>query len=405
MMASADAEDDPVQHHADERDRGAEGHQHRQVGRAGRWIGSPAGGTWSLGSAISRRTPTTHAAANTASAMTLAMRAVRRFRRASLRSTTTVFYQTGRMPTRMASVLGIDVGGTKVAVARVEGARAEGKVEAGHRPRARRRAAGRHRGSGRPGGGRRRRPGGDRRGRARRRWSSPPGTALASVNIPLEGVPLREELGKRFGVPGVRGQRRQLRRAGRGPAGARPAGPAPGDADAGHRRGRRRDHRRPDLARPHRPGRRAGPRDRGRPDGAGRIGRRLPAARLAGVALQRPRPGAGHHRGRADGRGGPAGAQARRRRPRLGPRGGGRRAGGRRARRWRCSPASRAGWAWASPASSTPSSPSAWCWAGASRAPPTCSWTARRRRPSATRCRRCGSASRSTWPAAARTPA
>ena len=27
------------------------------------------------------------------------------------------------------------------------------------------------------------------------------GTVVASVNIPLAGVPLREELGRRFGVP------------------------------------------------------------------------------------------------------------------------------------------------------------------------------------------------------------
>ncbi len=132
--------------------------------------------------------------------MTLAIRAVRRFRRASLRSTTPVFYQTGRMPRRMASVLGIDVGGTKVAVARVEGARAADKIEEatdlehvdalldgieeivgrvvgdGERPDAV--------GVGVPS-----------------QVEFATGTALASVNIPLEGVPLREELGKRFGVP------------------------------------------------------------------------------------------------------------------------------------------------------------------------------------------------------------
>ena len=128
------------------------------------------------------------------------MSAVRRLRRASLRSTTTVFYQTGTMPTRMASVLGIDVGGTKVAVARVEGAQAQDKIEAatelehvdalldgiertvgqvvgdGPRPEAI--------GVGVP---------------SQVDFAS--GTALSSVNVPLEGVPLREQLGKRFGVP------------------------------------------------------------------------------------------------------------------------------------------------------------------------------------------------------------
>jgi glucokinase len=98
------------------------------------------------------------------------------------------------------SVLGIDVGGTKVAVARVEGARAAGKVERatelsdvdalldgiaeivkevvgdGDGPEAI--------GVGVPS-----------------QVDFATGTALASVNIPLEGVPLREELGRRFGVP------------------------------------------------------------------------------------------------------------------------------------------------------------------------------------------------------------
>jgi glucokinase len=98
------------------------------------------------------------------------------------------------------SVLGIDVGGTKVAVARVEGAEAVEKVEQatelahadglldgieqtvaqvvgdGEGPEAI--------GVGVPS-----------------QIDFATGTVLASVNIPLEGVPLREELGKRFGVP------------------------------------------------------------------------------------------------------------------------------------------------------------------------------------------------------------
>ena len=239
------------------------------------------------------------------------MSAVRRLRRASLRSTTTVFYQTGTMPTRMASVLGIDVGGTKVAVARVEGARAHGQDRGRHRARTRGRAPGRHRAHRRAGRGRRPGPRGDRRRRALAGGLRQRDRAVEREH-PVGGSSAARAARQALRGARVRGQRRQLRRAGRGAAGARPAGPAPGDADAGHRRGRRRDHRRPDRARPHRAGRRARPRDRGRADGAGGIGGRFPAARLAGVALQRPRAGTGHHRGRADGRGGPTGAQAQR---------------------------------------------------------------------------------------------
>jgi glucokinase len=96
--------------------------------------------------------------------------------------------------------LGIDVGGTKVAVARVEGAEASDSVERatelsdtealldgiqeavdelvgdGDRPDAI--------GVGVPS-----------------QIEFATGTVVSSVNIPLEGVPLREELGKRFGVP------------------------------------------------------------------------------------------------------------------------------------------------------------------------------------------------------------
>ena len=94
-------------------------------------------------------------------------------------------------------VLGIDVGGTKVAVARIEGAEARDPVErptdldspaqlldgiaaavaeAGGSPDAI--------GIGVP---------------SQVEFST--GTVLSSVNIPLEGVPLREELGRRFGIP------------------------------------------------------------------------------------------------------------------------------------------------------------------------------------------------------------
>ena len=94
-------------------------------------------------------------------------------------------------------VLGIDVGGTKVAVARIEGARAHDAVEhptdldspeelldgitaavaeVGGSPDAI--------GIGVPS-----------------QVEFETGTVLSSVNIPLAGVPLREELGKRFGIP------------------------------------------------------------------------------------------------------------------------------------------------------------------------------------------------------------
>ena len=98
---------------------------------------------------------------------------------------------------RVSEVLGIDVGGTKVAVARIEGAEARDGVEhptdldsaaelldgiaaavadVGGAPDAI--------GIGVPS-----------------QVEFATGTVLSSVNIPLEGVPLREELGRRFGIP------------------------------------------------------------------------------------------------------------------------------------------------------------------------------------------------------------
>jgi len=97
----------------------------------------------------------------------------------------------------VSAVLGIDVGGTKVAVARIEGAEARDAVEhptdldspeqlldgiaaavaeLGGSPDAV--------GIGVP---------------SQVEFST--GTVLSSVNIPLAGVPLREELGRRFGIP------------------------------------------------------------------------------------------------------------------------------------------------------------------------------------------------------------
>lgn len=100
----------------------------------------------------------------------------------------------------MPSVLGIDVGGTKVAVARVEGARAADKVEqATELSHVEGLLEGIEQtvqkvvGDG---------PGPEAIGvGVPSQVDFATGTALASVNIPLEGVPLREELGKRFGVP------------------------------------------------------------------------------------------------------------------------------------------------------------------------------------------------------------
>ena len=100
----------------------------------------------------------------------------------------------------VASVIGIDVGGTKVAVAWVDQARAEGRVE---HPTALedtdslldgiqdavREAVGDG-------------PSPDAIGvGVPSQIEFATGTVLSSVNIPLRGVPLREELGKRFGVP------------------------------------------------------------------------------------------------------------------------------------------------------------------------------------------------------------
>ncbi|HYI35949.1 MAG TPA: ROK family protein [Thermoleophilaceae bacterium] len=97
-------------------------------------------------------------------------------------------------------MFGIDVGGTKVAVARVEGAEATGKVEqatdlshADALLEGIQRAVEEVTGDG---------PGPEAIGvGVPSQVEFATGTALASVNIPLEGVPLREELGDRFGVP------------------------------------------------------------------------------------------------------------------------------------------------------------------------------------------------------------
>ena len=85
------------------------------------------------------------------------------------------------------------------------------------------------------------------------------------MNIPLTGVPLREELGSALRRARLRGQRRQLRRARRGRTCS--AVDQPRDAHARDRRRRRRGDRRQDLPRRARAGRRARPHRRSTPTG------------------------------------------------------------------------------------------------------------------------------------------
>ena len=119
------------------------------------------------------------------------------------------------------------------------------------------------------------------------------GTVETSVNIPLTGVPLREELGRRFGVPVLRGQRRELRRARRGAHRRREPSR---DAHARDRGRRGRGDRRHDLPRRSRTRRRAGPhrRELGRPAVPGQ----LPEPRLPRGLLLRPGARARRHRAR-----------------------------------------------------------------------------------------------------------
>ena len=74
------------------------------------------------------------------------------------------------------------------------------------------------------------------------------------MNIPLTGVPLREELERRFGVPVFVDNDANCAGAGRGPARGRRPGERARDAHARHGRGRRRGDRRRDLPRRPRPG-------------------------------------------------------------------------------------------------------------------------------------------------------
>ena len=79
------------------------------------------------------------------------------------------------------------------------------------------------------------------------------------MNIPLTGVRAPRGARPPLRRAGVRGQRRQLRGAGRGPARGRRPGERASDAHARHRRGRRGGDRRPDLPRCARDGRGARP--------------------------------------------------------------------------------------------------------------------------------------------------
>ena len=112
-------------------------------------------------------------------------------------------------------VLGVDVGGTKIAVAAVDGVTARDATGAPHGSGQHRRAARRDRACG---------------ARVIAGVGQPEaigvgvpsqidyatGTVETSVNIPLAGVPLRDELGRRFGVPVFVDNDAQLRRARRG---------------------------------------------------------------------------------------------------------------------------------------------------------------------------------------------
>lgn len=100
------------------------------------------------------------------------------------------------------AIVGIDVGGTKVAAAVVDGVEIVARVErptetAGAAALLDEIAALAREAVERAGGGRLRAVGAG----VPSQIDAASGTALASVNIPLTGVPLRDELGKRLGVP------------------------------------------------------------------------------------------------------------------------------------------------------------------------------------------------------------
>ena len=138
------------------------------------------------------------------------------------------------------------------------------------------------------------------------------GTVLSSVNIPLEGVPLREELGARLGVPVFVDNDANC--AALAEAQLVPDPPAHHlvmlTLGTGVGGGVVIDGA--DRARPHGPGRRAGARDPRRPRRPRRHGGGLPPAGLARGDLQRHRPRARRHRGgqgQPGGRSGPPAAE------------------------------------------------------------------------------------------------
>ena len=190
-------------------------------------------------------------------------------------------------------VLGVDVGGTKVAVGAIVGRRRDPHRGVAHAAREHRRAPRRDRGDRPPGD----RPGGPARGGGR-------GGAVADRlrhrhrRVEREHPAHRRPAACGARAPlrraGVRGQRRQLRRAGRGPAGGRRPGERARDAHARHRRRRGRGDRGKDLPRGPRPGCRARSLH-DRPGGAA-LPRQLSRPRLRGGLLQRPGARARRHR-------------------------------------------------------------------------------------------------------------
>ena len=191
------------------------------------------------------------------------------------------------------------------------------------------------------------------------------GTARFSVNIPLAGVPLRDLLRERLGIPVLRRQRRQLRGARRGLRG-RPLARRPPSRDAHGRDRHRRRHRdrRPHLPRRVRRGRRARAPDRRR----GPVGRR---ARRAAASAPARVPGGARRRPRRCTRSRRSAAWRTARRRSSSPT---------RATtaRWSACASSASASASASPTPSTPSIPTWSCWAEGSPQPPAICCSSRR---------------------------
>ena len=147
-----------------------------------------------------------------------------------------------------AAVLGIDVGGTKVAAALIDGSEAAARRRAPDRARLRRAViagivAAAHEVIARAGA----QPAASESA-CRRRSTSPPARSSPSVNIPLEGVALGRELTTRLGVPVYVDNDANCAGLAEAHLGPRRQ---PRDVHARHRRRRRRRDRRPHLPRRH----------------------------------------------------------------------------------------------------------------------------------------------------------